>query len=232
MRIFKLIKIDASEDASTRAQQGAYFCKCRSPLLLCPCFLIHSHLIPLLISHYLSKCSSDVRFLHFIIYRPQRQLFPTKMRLRERSVVLTILVLCSSTLFYTNGVSRQHQSGFAAPSKQFLAHEESLRERHSCLSRYYKFDRHQSEGGDSKSENACARLLHEEHRVGPLPWAPGQEQIVDSFAGHFPIRSWQQDGYHGETNMYETKHHSHGSRSNCAAWEKNPPLTAKFCRRG
>ncbi|KAF9158053.1 hypothetical protein BGX21_002431 [Mortierella sp. AD011] len=48
----------------------------------------------------------------------------------------------------------------------------------------------------------CASLLREEHRVGTLPWEDGQEPIFESYAGHLPIRSWKQDGYHGETSMF------------------------------
>ncbi|GJJ76769.1 hypothetical protein EMPS_09128 [Entomortierella parvispora] len=44
--------------------------------------------------------------------------------------------------------------------------------------------------------------IREEHRVGPLPWDEGQEPIEESYAGHFPIRTWKQNGYHGETSMY------------------------------
>ncbi|KAF9997537.1 hypothetical protein BGZ80_000237 [Entomortierella chlamydospora] len=48
----------------------------------------------------------------------------------------------------------------------------------------------------------CASLLREEHRVGTLPWEDGHEPIFESYAGHLPIRSWKQDGYHGETNIW------------------------------
>jgi len=44
--------------------------------------------------------------------------------------------------------------------------------------------------------------IRDEHRVGPLPWEAGQEPIEESYAGHFPIRTWKQNGYHGETGMY------------------------------
>ncbi|KAF9579777.1 hypothetical protein BGW38_003836 [Lunasporangiospora selenospora] len=45
--------------------------------------------------------------------------------------------------------------------------------------------------------------LREEHRVGPsLPWEEGEEPIKESYAGHIPIRSWQQDGFHGEASMF------------------------------
>ncbi|KAG0032059.1 hypothetical protein BGZ81_011736 [Podila clonocystis] len=49
----------------------------------------------------------------------------------------------------------------------------------------------------------CSKeLKRDEHRVGPLPWEDGQEPIEESYAGHIPIRSWSQDGYHGETSIW------------------------------
>ncbi|KAF9134223.1 hypothetical protein BGW39_007694 [Mortierella sp. 14UC] len=45
------------------------------------------------------------------------------------------------------------------------------------------------------------KLKREEHLVGDLPWAEGQEPIV-SYAGHIPIRAWRQSGYRGETSMF------------------------------
>ncbi|KAF9547484.1 hypothetical protein EC957_008321 [Mortierella hygrophila] len=30
----------------------------------------------------------------------------------------------------------------------------------------------------------------QEHRVGPLPWAAGQDPILESYAGNFPTRQW------------------------------------------
>ncbi|KAG0052155.1 hypothetical protein BGZ83_002928 [Gryganskiella cystojenkinii] len=63
-------------------------------------------------------------------------------------------------------------------------------------------------GGNTKSGGrirSCynGRLpIREEHRVGDLPWAEGEEPIEESYAGHFPIRSWNGSGYHGETSMY------------------------------
>ncbi|KAG0247193.1 hypothetical protein BG011_001888, partial [Mortierella polycephala] len=53
-----------------------------------------------------------------------------------------------------------------------------------------------------KNSNFCNQLLREEHRVGALPWEDGEEPINESYAGHFPISSWKQDGYHGETSMF------------------------------
>ncbi|ORZ17548.1 Alpha/Beta hydrolase protein [Lobosporangium transversale] len=56
----------------------------------------------------------------------------------------------------------------------------------------------------SKGHKDCLHHLREEHRVvgSALPWENGHEPIEESFAGHFPIRSWKQNGYHGETSMF------------------------------
>ncbi|KAI1295964.1 hypothetical protein EDD11_007684 [Mortierella claussenii] len=45
--------------------------------------------------------------------------------------------------------------------------------------------------------------LREEHYVAgsSLPWEKGHDPI-DSFAGHFPIRTWQQEGLHGDTSAF------------------------------
>ncbi|KAF9422910.1 hypothetical protein BGZ94_008452 [Podila epigama] len=46
------------------------------------------------------------------------------------------------------------------------------------------------------------QLKREEHRVGPLPWEKDQVPIEESYAGHIPIRTWTQDGHHGETSFW------------------------------
>ncbi|KAF9093065.1 hypothetical protein BGX23_003683 [Mortierella sp. AD031] len=43
----------------------------------------------------------------------------------------------------------------------------------------------------------------QEHRVGPLPWAAGQEPIQESYADNFPIRQWiTKDGTKGDAEMF------------------------------
>lgn len=54
---------------------------------------------------------------------------------------------------------------------------------------------------DTGAKAKAIKLKREEHLVGDLPWAEGQEPIT-SYAGHFPIRNWHQSGYRGETGMY------------------------------
>lgn len=54
---------------------------------------------------------------------------------------------------------------------------------------------------DARARAKAIKLKREEHLVGDLPWAEGQEPIT-SYAGHIPIRNWHQSGYRGETGMY------------------------------
>ncbi|KAG0273141.1 hypothetical protein BGZ95_011038 [Linnemannia exigua] len=54
---------------------------------------------------------------------------------------------------------------------------------------------------EGKAKANTIKLKPEEHLVGNLPWAEGQEPIV-SYAGHVPIRTWRQSGYRGETSMF------------------------------
>ncbi|KAF9145375.1 hypothetical protein BGX30_009174 [Mortierella sp. GBA39] len=54
---------------------------------------------------------------------------------------------------------------------------------------------------DTGAEAKAIKLKREEHLVGDLPWAEGQEPIT-SYAGHIPIRNWHQSGYRGETGMF------------------------------
>ncbi|KAG0298766.1 hypothetical protein BGZ96_007641 [Linnemannia gamsii] len=43
----------------------------------------------------------------------------------------------------------------------------------------------------------------QEHRVGPLPWAEGEDPIRESYAGNFPIRQWtSQDGSKADAEMF------------------------------
>ncbi|KAG0211070.1 hypothetical protein BGX33_004521 [Mortierella sp. NVP41] len=43
----------------------------------------------------------------------------------------------------------------------------------------------------------------QEHRVGPLPWAAGQEPIQESYADNFPIRQWiTKDGTKGDAEIW------------------------------
>lgn len=56
-------------------------------------------------------------------------------------------------------------------------------------------------GQDTGTKAKAIKLKREEHLVGDLPWAEGQEPIT-SYAGHIPIRNWHQSGYRGETGMY------------------------------
>ncbi|KAG9069479.1 hypothetical protein KI688_010382 [Linnemannia hyalina] len=54
---------------------------------------------------------------------------------------------------------------------------------------------------DTGAKAKAIKLKREEHLVGDLPWAEGQEPIT-SYAGHIPIRNWHQSGYRGETGMF------------------------------
>lgn len=54
---------------------------------------------------------------------------------------------------------------------------------------------------DARARAKAIKLKREEHLVGDLPWAEGQEPIT-SYAGHIPIRNWHQSGYRGETGMF------------------------------
>ncbi|KAF9326434.1 hypothetical protein BGZ91_001935 [Linnemannia elongata] len=43
----------------------------------------------------------------------------------------------------------------------------------------------------------------QEHRVGPLPWAAGEDPILESYAGNFPIRQWtKKDGSKADAEMF------------------------------
>ncbi|KAF9912369.1 hypothetical protein EC991_011061 [Linnemannia zychae] len=43
----------------------------------------------------------------------------------------------------------------------------------------------------------------QEHRVGPLPWAKGEDPIRESYAGNFPIRQWTtKDGSKADAEMF------------------------------
>ncbi|KAF9297900.1 hypothetical protein BGZ88_008637 [Linnemannia elongata] len=43
----------------------------------------------------------------------------------------------------------------------------------------------------------------QEHRVGPLPWATGEDPILESYAGNFPIRQWtKKDGSKANAEMF------------------------------
>lgn len=45
------------------------------------------------------------------------------------------------------------------------------------------------------------KLTREAHHVGHLPWETDQ-QAIDSYAGHFPIRQWKNaKGESGEASM-------------------------------
>ncbi|KAF9351851.1 hypothetical protein BGX26_010217 [Mortierella sp. AD094] len=117
----------------------------------------------------------------------------------EKPLAFAILVLSTSSAlllvagepqiaFLTNGAGNFHEPSSSKHAAWSL----------SCVNGY------PSNGyeGDNGNVKSCASLLREEHRVGTLPWEDGQEPIYESYAGHLPIRSWKQGGYHGETSMF------------------------------
>lgn len=51
-------------------------------------------------------------------------------------------------------------------------------------------------GGTQKNDR-------QEHHVGPLPWAAGEDPIIEGYTGNFPIRQWtSQDESKADAEMY------------------------------
>ncbi|KAH7038787.1 Alpha/Beta hydrolase protein [Linnemannia elongata] len=100
--------------------------------------------------------------------------------LRKKVTVWTILVLSTSVILFAH-----------ADRNTGLYHQQQ-----SILKRGPP-NAEQVTGAKAKA----IKLKREEHLVGDLPWAEGQEPIT-SYAGHFPIRNWHQSGYRGETGMF------------------------------
>ncbi|KAF8947961.1 hypothetical protein BGZ47_007099 [Haplosporangium gracile] len=100
--------------------------------------------------------------------------------LRKKVTAWTILFLSTSAILFAHadwGTGRHQQQ--------------------RILLKHGPFNAEQDTGAKAKA----TKLKREEHLVGDLPWAEGQEPIT-SYAGHIPIRSWHQSGYHGETEMF------------------------------
>ncbi|KAF9989920.1 hypothetical protein BGZ75_004308 [Mortierella antarctica] len=121
--------------------------------------------------------------------------------LGQAALACTALLLCTDYLQTVN--ADQGQVAFEAAdllTKDQDSLEEQLRQWSlPCTSLYHN---KKLDTANSDYSGSCVGLLREEHRVGPLPWEDGQEPIQESFAGHFPIRPWQQDGYHGKASMF------------------------------
>ncbi|KAF9924471.1 hypothetical protein FBU30_005569 [Linnemannia zychae] len=94
--------------------------------------------------------------------------------LRKKVTIWTILVLSTSVILFA-------RAGHDRPPQQSVFVEE--------------------EDSEHASEVLRFKYKRDEHLVENLPWQDGQEPI-QSYAGHFPIRSWHQAGYRGETSMF------------------------------
>lgn len=99
--------------------------------------------------------------------------------LKKKVALWTILVLSTSVVLFTHA---DHNAG-----RQYLQ---------SVLLKRGPSNAEQDTGAKARA----IKLKREEHLVGDLPWAEGQEPIP-SFAGHIPIRKWHQSGHRGEAGM-------------------------------
>jgi hypothetical protein len=100
--------------------------------------------------------------------------------LRKKVAVWTILVLSTSIVLFAHAdrnAGHPYQQSFLLKRGPSNAAEQ-----------------------DTGAKAKAIKLKREEHLVGDLPWAEGQEPIL-SYAGHIPIRNWHQSGYRGETGM-------------------------------
>ncbi|KAF9151517.1 hypothetical protein BG015_006562 [Linnemannia schmuckeri] len=103
-----------------------------------------------------------------------------RLTLRKKVTVWTILVLSTSAILFAHadwGTGHRQQQSILPKRGPFNA-------KHGTI-----------------AKAKTVKLKREEHLVGDLPWAEGQEPIT-SYAGHIPIRNWHQSGYHGETSMF------------------------------
>ncbi|KAG0297195.1 hypothetical protein BGZ96_007404 [Linnemannia gamsii] len=101
--------------------------------------------------------------------------------LRKKVTLWTILVLSASIVLFTHAnrnAGRQSLQSVLLKRGPFNAEEQ-----------------------DAGAKAKAIKMKREEHLVGDLPWAEGQEPIP-SYAGHIPIRKWHQSEYHGETGMF------------------------------
>ncbi|KAK3845523.1 MAG: Alpha/Beta hydrolase protein [Linnemannia gamsii] len=110
--------------------------------------------------------------------------------LRKKIAVWTILVISSSVILFAQA---------DRDSARFL--QQSV-----LLKRGPNTNNHENaeQGAVTQERKAKANAINlkrEEHLVGDLPWAEGQEPIV-SYAGHVPIRTWRQSGYRGEASLF------------------------------
>ncbi|KAF9274275.1 hypothetical protein BGZ68_000817 [Mortierella alpina] len=125
--------------------------------------------------------------------------------LGQAALACTALLLSTAHLQTVSAYHTRIQGQAAFDAKDSLTKDqdsprEQLRQWSlPCTSLYHN---PKQDTANSDNSESCAKLLREEHRVGSLPWEEGQEPIQESFAGHFPIRPWQQDGYHGKTSMF------------------------------
>jgi len=138
-------------------------------------------------------------FIFSTVADPPRPCLLRRMRsiVCEQTLLFALLVASTSIgSFVLAGTAhsnhhRQHHNNRQSTFKHHQQPYRSAQEIKGCR-------RYQHRGA---GEDPCTKLLREEHRVGALPWENGHEPIPESFAGHLPIRSWQQDEYHGETSM-------------------------------
>ncbi|KAF9908947.1 hypothetical protein EC991_009247 [Linnemannia zychae] len=108
--------------------------------------------------------------------------------LRKKVAIWTILVFSTSIVLFTHA---DHNSARRLQQSVLLKRGPNINNKNA--------ERGTAAGGTSNAN--AINLKREEHLVGDLPWAEGQEPIV-SYAGHIPIRTWRQSGYRGETSMF------------------------------